>query len=72
MLNAIQETSDSNTIKLIKKKISILNKMINALIEPMKQVKDNMILWASIKDKPFQSWYSFNPNSLHHLNPNLD
>lgn len=61
MLNAIQETSDYNTIKLIKKQISILNKMANALIEPMKQAVDNMILWISVKDKPFQCWYSHNP-----------
>lgn len=61
MLNEIQETSDYNTIKLIKKQISILNKMANALIEPMKQAVDNMILWISVKDKPFQCWYSHNP-----------
>lgn len=61
MLNEIQETSDYNTIKLIKKQINILNKMANVLIEPMKQAVDNMILWISVKDKPFQCWYSYNP-----------
>lgn len=57
----LKKTSDYNTIKLIKKQISILNKMANALIEPMKQAVDNMILWISVKDKPFQCWYSHNP-----------
>ena len=35
--------------------------MAEALIEPMKQAVDNMILWISVKDKPFQCWYSHNP-----------
>lgn len=61
MLNEIQETSDYNTIKLIKKQINILNKMANVLIEPMKQAVDNMVLWISVKDKPFQCWYTHNP-----------
>lgn len=57
----LKKTSDFNTIKLIKKQINILNKMAEALIEPMKQAVDNMILWISVKDKPFQCWYSHNP-----------
>lgn len=57
----LKKTSDYNTIKLIKKQINILNKMADALIEPMKQAVDNMILWISVKDKPFQCWYSHNP-----------
>ena len=61
MLNAIQKTSDFSTIQLIQKQIKILDKMANALIEPMKQAMDNMILWISVKDKPFQCWYSHNP-----------
>lgn len=61
MLNEIQKTSDFSTIQLIQKQIKILDKMANALIEPMKQAVDNMILWISVKDKPFQCWYSYNP-----------
>ena len=61
MLNEIQKTSDFSTIQLIQKQIKILDKMANALIEPMKQAVDNMILWVSVKDKPFQCWYSYNP-----------
>jgi hypothetical protein len=61
MLNEIQETSDFNTIQFVKKQIKILDKMANALIEPMKQSMDNMVLWISVKDKPFQCWYSYNP-----------
>ena len=61
LLNEIQKTSDFRTIQLIQKQIKILDKMANALIEPMKQAVDNMILWISVKDKPFQCWYSYNP-----------
>ena len=61
MLNEIQKTSDFSTIQLIQKHIKILDKMAKALIEPMKQAVDNMILWISVKDKPFQCWYSYNP-----------
>lgn len=61
MLNEIQKTSDYNTIKLIKKQINILNKMADTLIEPMKQAVDNMVLWISVQDKPFQCWYLHNP-----------
>ena len=61
MLNAIQETSDFNTIQFIKKQIQILDKMANVLIEPRKRAIDNMVLWISLKDKPFQCWYSHNP-----------
>ena len=61
MLNEIQETSDFDTIQLIQKQIQILDKMANALIEPMKQAVDNMILWISVKDKLFQCWYIHNP-----------
>lgn len=61
MLNEIQKTSDFSTIQLIQKQIKILDKMANALIEPMKQAVDNMILWISVKDKPFQCWYIHNP-----------
>lgn len=61
MLNAIQETSNFDTIHFIKKQIQILDKMADALIEPMKQAMDNMVLWISVKDKPFQCWYSYNP-----------
>lgn len=57
----LKKTSDYNTIKLIKKQINILNKMANVLIEPMKQAVDNMVLWISVKDKPFQCWYTHNP-----------
>lgn len=57
----LKKTSDYNTIKLIKKQINILNKMANVLIEPMKQAVNNMVLWISVKDKPFQCWYTHNP-----------
>lgn len=57
----LKETLDCNTIKLIKKQINILNKMSDVLIDPMKQAVDNMVLWISIQDKPFQCWYSYNP-----------
>lgn len=61
MLNEIQETSDFNTIQFIKKQIQILDKMANVLIKPRKRAIDNMVLWISVKDKPFQCWYSHNP-----------
>lgn len=57
----LKKTSDFSTIQLIQKQIKILDKMANALIEPMKQAVDNMILWISVKDKPFQCWYIHNP-----------
>jgi hypothetical protein len=61
MLNEIQKTSDFSTIQLIQKQIKILDKMANVLIEPRKRAIDNMVLWISVKDKPFQCWYSYNP-----------
>lgn len=60
MLNEIQKTSDFSTIQLIQKQIKILDKMANVLIEPRKRAIDNMVLWISVKDKPFQCWYSYN------------
>lgn len=57
----LKNTLDFNTIQFIKKQIKILDKMANVLIEPMKRAIDNMVLWISVKDKPFQCWYSHNP-----------
>ena len=57
----LKNTLDFNTIQFIKKQIKILDKMANVLIEQMKRAIDNMVLWISVKDKPFQCWYSHNP-----------